>query len=287
MSRWLRSWFLLGLLGFVACSSDPGPTDLGDGAGGAATDTGGAAPGSGGEASGGAPSGTTGGTSSSGGGASGGAVGSGGTASGGSQATGGDAASGSAPGSGGGEPVDCTFVPDPALAEGETGAMIGATAAHNEWRARVGVPLVRWNAALAAGAQEYADSCPTGHSTNQYRQSKAGFQQVGENLYSGTNVLAGIALFAEERLLYEFGTVITEQNFTPIGHYTQMVWSNTTDVGCAVGDCGTWRTVCWYGPAGNYLNEAPYDESEGACLDLDNDDVFQFEDADDTDREVD
>ncbi len=103
--------------------------------------------------------------------------------------------------------------------------------------------------------------CPSGHSSNEYRANQAGFQQVGENLYSGTDVLHGIALFAEERLLYEFGTEIAEDNFTPIGHYTQMVWSDTTDVGCAVGDCGMWRTVCWYGPAGNYLGEAPYGES--------------------------
>jgi len=293
MTRRLGSVSLvLALLGMSACASDPGTTDLGGsgastGSGGTAagglTGSGGAASGSGGQSSGGQSSGgqSSGGTTGSGGSPSGGASAAGG------DAAGGDAASGGAQGTGGGEPVDCTFVPDPSLAEGETGDLVGATAAHNEWRLRAGVPPVRWNAALAAGAQAYAETCPSGHSTNEYRQNVAGFAQVGENLYSGTDVLNGIALFADERLLYEFGTVLTQGNFTPIGHYTQMVWSDTTDVGCAVGNCGMWRTVCWYGPTGNYLNQAPYGESEGACLDLDNDDVFQFEDADDTDRDVD
>lgn len=295
MPRLLRSWSVLALVvSFVACSPSSGPTDLGDGSGGGSAASGGAASGSGGAATGGGTAdGATGGAAvGSGGGATGGAaaggtVGTGGASAGGSEASGGQSSSGGEQGTGGGEPVDCTFVPDPALAEGESGAMIGATAAHNEWRLRAGVPPVRWNQELADGAQAYADTCPSGHSPNEYREDRAGFQQVGENLYSGTDVLHGIALFAEERLLYEFGTEIAEDNFTPIGHYTQMVWSDTTDVGCAVGDCGMWRTVCWYGPAGNYLGEAPYGESEGACLDLDNDDVFQFEDADDTDRDVD
>jgi len=273
-----------------ACTNDGGPADL-SGTGGASGNSGGT--GSGGLASGGTSSGGLAGSGGgagglpSGGSSSGGVFGSGAVASGGEESTGGDAASGGNEGSGGEQNVDCTFVPDPELAVGETGNMVGVTAAHNEWRLRVGVPPVHWNDELAAGAQAYADTCPSGHSTNEYRQNVAGFSQVGENLYSGTDVLNGIALFADERLLYEFGTEITEDNFTPIGHYTQLVWYDTTDVGCAVGNCGTWRTVCWYGPAGNFLGEAPYDEAEGACLDLDNDDVFQVEDADDTDRTVD
>ena len=42
--------------------------------------------------------------------------------------------------------------------------------------------------------------------------------------------------------------------------------------------------VCQYGVAGNFLGQTPYDQSSGACLDLDNDDVLQGDDPDDTDR---
>ena len=214
----------------------------------------------------------------------GGVVGTGGeVGSGGDVGTGGDPGTG---GTGGEGPVDCTFVPDPSLAVGETGAAVGATAAHNEWRVRVGVPRVRWNAELAAGAQAYADTCPSDHSTYDYRANTGGFSQVGECLWGGTNVLEGVAAFVAEREDYDFGTVITNTNYLTFGHYTQVVWEETTDIGCAVGSCGTYPTVCWYGATGNYTGETPYDYSEGDCLDLDNDDVFQFEDADDTNRDV-
>ena len=217
----------------------------------------------------------------------GGVVGSGGDVGvGGVVGTGGEVGTGGDVGTGGEGPVDCTFVPDPSLAVGETGPAVGATAAHNEWRVRVGVPRVRWNAELAAGAQAYADTCPSDHSTYDYRANTGGFSQVGECLWGGTNVLEGVAAFVAEREDYDFGTVITNTNYLTFGHYTQVVWEETTDIGCAVGSCGTYPTVCWYGATGNYTGETPYDYSEDDCLDLDNDDVFQFEDADDTNRDV-
>jgi pathogenesis-related protein 1 len=49
------------------------------------------------------------------------------------------------------------------------------------------------------------------------------------------------------------------------GHYTQLVWRNTTQVGCGVADCApdgllTNRSiwVCNYSAAGNYIGQNPY-----------------------------
>jgi hypothetical protein len=46
------------------------------------------------------------------------------------------------------------------------------------------------------------------------------------------------------------------------GHYTQLVWSATREVGCGVGSCPKleFRTtlVCNYWPAGNFIGERPY-----------------------------
>lgn len=44
---------------------------------------------------------------------------------------------------------------------------------------------------------------------------------------------------------------------TEAGHFTQLVWKNTTAVGCGATDCGDdgWLFVCEYSPAGNVIGE--------------------------------
>ena len=43
------------------------------------------------------------------------------------------------------------------------------------------------------------------------------------------------------------------------GHYTQLVWKNTTEVGCAKVTCGNQTIwVCNYNPPGNYVGQKPY-----------------------------
>jgi len=63
------------------------------------------------------------------------------------------------------------------------------------------------------------------------------------------------------------------------GHYTQVVWSGTTHVGCAAAIDASceWAQVwvCQYSPPGNYMGQTAYSEIEDVCVDLDNDDVFQ------------
>ena len=43
------------------------------------------------------------------------------------------------------------------------------------------------------------------------------------------------------------------------GHYTQIVWSNSTELGCGTVTCdGVDIWVCQYNPAGNVSGERPY-----------------------------
>lgn len=50
-----------------------------------------------------------------------------------------------------------------------------------------------------------------------------------------------------------------EQDHHKVGHYTQMVWSDTRRVGCAVSsNRENDFLVCRYWPAGNVLGEQPY-----------------------------
>lgn len=42
-----------------------------------------------------------------------------------------------------------------------------------------------------------------------------------------------------------------------VGHFTQLVWKNTTTVGCGAADCNDagWLLVCEYNPAGNVVGQ--------------------------------
>ena len=53
--------------------------------------------------------------------------------------------------------------------------------------------------------------------------------------------------------------MLTEANWAPAGHYTQMVWRETTRLGCGQAICnGTLIVACNYSPAGNVLGRKPY-----------------------------
>jgi len=44
-----------------------------------------------------------------------------------------------------------------------------------------------------------------------------------------------------------------------VGHYTQMIWRNTTEVGCAVAERDDRQIlVCRYSPPGNVRGEMAY-----------------------------
>lgn len=125
------------------------------------------------------------------------------------------------------------------------------------------LPPLTWNASAAAVAQAWANTCTWAHN--------AGRGSLGENLYASSSPTTGTATvqsWASEAQWYTLATN-TCASGQVCGHYTQLVWRNTTSVGCARNTCTTgspflpqfptWTiVVCDYAPPGNVIGQRPY-----------------------------
>ena len=147
--------------------------------------------------------------------------------------------------------------------------------AHNDERALaktppVAKPLValKWSAALADTARKWAAGCQYQH--NAGRNKTKGFTYVGENLFAttasyGVKLLSdAVAAWSSEKKDFTYGP-LSPSNYMFAAHYTQVIWSDTTEVGCAYAKCAPpapsflkTYVVCNYGPAGNWMGMAPY-----------------------------
>jgi hypothetical protein len=131
-------------------------------------------------------------------------------------------------------------------------------AAHNNYRAEVGVPPLQWSDSLAASAQQWADHLA---STGTFQHSGGG-QNMSIATAGGLSVTQLVGLWGNEKQYFKYGVfpdVSTTGNFAQVGHYTQVIWRNTTEVGCglATGN-GNDILVCNYNPPGNFLGAKVY-----------------------------
>jgi cathepsin B len=119
---------------------------------------------------------------------------------------------------------------------------------HNKYRCMHGVPLLKWSPAIASNAAAWARA--TGgqmkHSSSSSRKGVGGHSYLGENLASGATGTRGVDMWYDEIKLTSGGKVSSFSSGT--GHYTQVVWKETTDLGCAVQGR---LLVCQYGVGGN------------------------------------
>ncbi|KAK3316018.1 CAP domain-containing protein [Apodospora peruviana] len=132
-----------------------------------------------------------------------------------------------------------------------TSAILNST---NFFREEHNATTVNYNETLAQFAQDYLDdndndnpdSCPKfKHSGGPY----------GENLALGcSDVQSCVDAWGNERDQYDFGDPGFDHE---TGHFTQLVWKNTTDVGCGRKLCDKkgWYLVCEYWPRGNVLGQ--------------------------------
>ena len=126
---------------------------------------------------------------------------------------------------------------------------------HNRIRARVGVPPLVWSDRLAAHAQQWAN-----HLSQRGAFEHSHDSRFGENLFEITGAPATpeqvIDSWASEARGYDYRN---NHCGGVCGHYTQLVWRDTTEVGCAVASRrNTEVWVCNYNPPGNYIGERPY-----------------------------
>jgi len=128
-------------------------------------------------------------------------------------------------------------------------------AAHNLVRAKVKVPPLVWSDQVAAVAQEWADGLITRRQFSHRPNSN-----YGENLFEirgGTASAPQVVNdWASESRNYDYKS---NKCSGVCGHYTQVVWGETKEVGCGVarsGDREVW--VCDYNPPGNWEGKRPW-----------------------------
>ena len=156
---------------------------------------------------------------------------------------------------------------------------------HNYYRSVVDpptsyMPPVSWSTSLANSANNWAVLAQRLRASLQRREVQCNFQHsgtpnVGENLYvtssrtlnpANFNPTPVVNSWGGERWYYNYGS----NSCTPgqvCGHYTQIVWLNSVNIGCAFQDCpvlgnapfssGT-IAVCQYSPRGNIVGLRPY-----------------------------
>lgn len=132
------------------------------------------------------------------------------------------------------------------------------TAHHNKVRADVGVGPLAWSDDLAAQAQQWAEQLAGSGCAMKHRQPNA----YGENQFQGTlgaySAVDAAKAWESEKKDYRGGP-INEATFAPTGHYTQMVWRQTTRLGCGEAVCRrTLIVACNYDPPGNVIGRRPY-----------------------------
>ena len=134
---------------------------------------------------------------------------------------------------------------------------------HNRVRSDVGVAPLTWSSSIAAHAQEWANHLAGTDCRMEHRPKTGKWAgSYGENLFIGTvgfyGVVDAVQAWESEKRLYDGGP-ISRSNFMKVGHYTQMVWEDTGEIGCGKTECeGKVIIVCNYDPPGNVLGEKPY-----------------------------
>lgn len=136
---------------------------------------------------------------------------------------------------------------------------------HNQVRAEVGVGPVQWSPQIAQFAQQWADELAI---NGKFEHRPRNQQNYGENLAAGSaqnySPLEGARQWYEEKKLFRAPNGVFTAALMPAGHYTQMVWRGSTEIGAGravirKGNMAGWTViVCNYNPPGNRIGAKVY-----------------------------
>jgi hypothetical protein len=135
-------------------------------------------------------------------------------------------------------------------------------AAQNAYRQQVGEPALVWSDRLADSAQAWAE-----HLANDVHAMRhSGAIATGENIATWTAGHASLTrlvrLWGAEKVYFidaVFPDVSRTGDWKTVGHYSQLVWRKTTDVGCGLATGGGQDyLVCQYNPMGNFYGEKAF-----------------------------
>lgn len=126
---------------------------------------------------------------------------------------------------------------------------------HNEKRGTRGAQNLTWSSSLAQQARGDC-RCDFQHHTNGYGQNI--WMGKGSVYTTKSSPRDATVSWYKENSLYNYNSPVFNSQ---TGHFTQMVWKSTRQLGCATVKCGEgqysgWTyTVCNYKPAGNAMGE--------------------------------
>jgi hypothetical protein len=127
--------------------------------------------------------------------------------------------------------------------------------------------LMQWHDGIAKTASDWANVCKWEHGWVRPFPESVTYENLGQNLWKGSrlNPEGSVNAWHSEIDYYTYTTRACQQG-KMCGHYTQVTWSTSYEMGCGYKKCETFTIIaCNYGPPGNYKGVFPFQINGPPC----------------------